>query len=591
MEEKRVACLYRVSTLMQVEEDDIPMQRRACKEFIEKMPNWKFVKDYCEKGVSGYKKKAADRDKLQEAKEDAKMGMFDVLLVFMFDRLGRREDETPFVVEWFVSQGIEVWSTKEGQQKFDNRVDKLLNYIRYWQAGGESEKTSIRVKEKQTQMIKEGIYMSGCPPYGYKNVKSGVFSKKGIERKKLEIIPEEAEVVKLVYKLSIEEGWGGHRISNYLNEKNIPTKKNSKWSVAVVNYMLRNPIYKGYLTYNKTSIKKNGHQGRVGTKDWILSENKMDEIVIIDEETWNKSQKIRESRIPDRYKEENMDYENYPLNTKSDALFTGFIKCGYCGSRMNGSSSTDRCKLADGTVKRYKTRKYYRCVNRLSRGTSADCSNPKSSYRREEIENIVLEEIYQYFDTLRKVDLTEKINSINKKNKSEEEIRLMTINKELKKSEDEFETLQGEIIKSLKGYSNFKPEILSKLLDEKENQINQLKEEKEKYEQLVEKQENQYKSMLQLKELIPLWKEEYEKASIGVRKMLLSQVIEEVVVFADKIEIKLKITRNQFLKYAKDVSEKIRKELKLANKGDTHIHSVVNYCNKGYLRLYRTYRG
>ena len=134
MEEKRVACLYRVSTLMQVEEDDIPMQRRACKEFIEKMPNWKFVKDYCEKGVSGYKKKAVDRDKLQEAKEDAKRGIFDVLLVFMFDRLGRREDETPFVVEWFVSQGIEVWSTKEGQQKFDNRVDKLLNYIRYWKA-------------------------------------------------------------------------------------------------------------------------------------------------------------------------------------------------------------------------------------------------------------------------------------------------------------------------------------------------------------------------------------------------------------------------------------------------------------------------
>lgn len=50
----------------------------------------------------------------------------------MFDRLGRREDETPFVVEWFVKNGIEVWSAKEGQQRFDTHVDKLLNYIRYW---------------------------------------------------------------------------------------------------------------------------------------------------------------------------------------------------------------------------------------------------------------------------------------------------------------------------------------------------------------------------------------------------------------------------------------------------------------------------
>ena len=73
-------------------------------------------------------------------------GEFDILLVFMFDRLGRRDDETPFVVEWFVKQGIEVWSAMEGQQRFDTHVDKLLNYIRYWQASGESIKTSLRVK-------------------------------------------------------------------------------------------------------------------------------------------------------------------------------------------------------------------------------------------------------------------------------------------------------------------------------------------------------------------------------------------------------------------------------------------------------------
>ena len=63
----------------------------------------------------------------------------------MFDRLGRREDETPFVVQWFVQQGIEVWSTKEGEQRFDTHVEKLLNYIRFWQDSGESEKTAIRV--------------------------------------------------------------------------------------------------------------------------------------------------------------------------------------------------------------------------------------------------------------------------------------------------------------------------------------------------------------------------------------------------------------------------------------------------------------
>lgn len=87
MEYKRIACLYRVSTTSQVEKDDIPMQRIACKEFIEQKNNWKLVKEYSEKGVSGYKKRAAERDVLQQVKRDAENNIFDVLLVFMFDRL------------------------------------------------------------------------------------------------------------------------------------------------------------------------------------------------------------------------------------------------------------------------------------------------------------------------------------------------------------------------------------------------------------------------------------------------------------------------------------------------------------------------
>ena len=207
---KRVRCLYRVSTLKQLDKNDkdnkneIPMQRIVCTEFIEKMPDWELDKEYIEKGVSGYNKKLEDRDVLQEIKQDALNKEFDVLLVFMFDRLGRREDETPFIVEWFVSQGIEVWSTQEGQQKFDSRADKLINYIRYWQSGGESEKTSIRVRTKQKQMIEEGINISSVAPYGYRLVKSGVFSKRGVERKIYEIIPSEAEVIKTIFNLFTE---------------------------------------------------------------------------------------------------------------------------------------------------------------------------------------------------------------------------------------------------------------------------------------------------------------------------------------------------------------------------------------------------
>ena len=70
---ERVQCLYRVSTAQQVDHDvdnhaDIPMQRKACREFAEKM-GWIIVGEEQETGVSGYKVSADDRDKLQLVKK------------------------------------------------------------------------------------------------------------------------------------------------------------------------------------------------------------------------------------------------------------------------------------------------------------------------------------------------------------------------------------------------------------------------------------------------------------------------------------------------------------------------------------------
>ena len=60
---KRVLCLYRVSTKGQVDKkDDIPMQRRECRAFIERMEDWTFFDERMEKGVSGYKVSANNRD-------------------------------------------------------------------------------------------------------------------------------------------------------------------------------------------------------------------------------------------------------------------------------------------------------------------------------------------------------------------------------------------------------------------------------------------------------------------------------------------------------------------------------------------------
>ena len=69
--EWRVCCLYRVSTLGQVEKDDIPMQKQYCREFVGQHPGWEIIKEFSEKGVSGFKVSAKDRDAIQEIQRDA----------------------------------------------------------------------------------------------------------------------------------------------------------------------------------------------------------------------------------------------------------------------------------------------------------------------------------------------------------------------------------------------------------------------------------------------------------------------------------------------------------------------------------------
>ncbi len=111
-------------------------------------------------------------------------------------------------IQWFVQQGIEVWSTKEGEQRFDNHVDKLLNYIRFWQASGESEKTSIRVKTKHIQMVQDGQYRGGHIPFGYKLEHQGRTNKKNQPVRDLVIDQNEAVIVKQIFDLLTTVGMG-----------------------------------------------------------------------------------------------------------------------------------------------------------------------------------------------------------------------------------------------------------------------------------------------------------------------------------------------------------------------------------------------
>ena len=93
----------------------------------------------------------------------------------------------------------------EGQQKMDDHIDKLLNYIRYWQASGESLKTSARTKTRLSQIVQEGRFRGGIVPYGYRLEKQGRFNKKNHEVNEILIDPDEAAVVRIIFEKYVHE--------------------------------------------------------------------------------------------------------------------------------------------------------------------------------------------------------------------------------------------------------------------------------------------------------------------------------------------------------------------------------------------------
>lgn len=537
----RVATFYRVSTKGQLDGNDIPMQRRACTDFIDSK-GWTLVKEYVEKGVSGYKTSNDERDEIQRAKYDAENGHYDILLCFMFDRLGRRTYETPMLIKWFTTQGVEVWSVKEGQQEFKDESHDITNFLRFWQSNNESRKTSLRVDEKHAQMAEDGVFRGGTAPFGYKLVKSGLLNKKGKELMKLEIDDAQAVVVKQIFNLVKDEGYGSNRISQYLNERGIKTSTGSKWNTGALNFILRNPTYKGYPAYGKRKSK----EGVFVTKDkseWTLPEQCQTHLVIIPEDDFDYVQTFRSSRSVDNIKNHSYSRVN---STKSPLLFVGMIRCDYCGSPLTTTYNSKKYTLANGDVQKWK-RAVYRCSGKALK--KVECAG-QTMYAQSKIEDTVLEEVENYLSYLRKLDYREYAKDYNQEEFDYIKQAVSMKNKELESCYEEINALKSEISKSILGKSAFKPEMLNELIEQKQNELALIDSEVRKLEIDLQTKKSELNDIKELSESIGMWGDIFKEASDEKKKTMLRSIIDVITVMRDGIDIKFRLDIVQFLSNA-----------------------------------------
>ena len=522
---ERVHCLYRVSTTKQVDHDelnqaDIPVQRKACREFAKKM-GWIIVGEEQETGVSGYKVSADDRDKLQLIKKQAEQGKFDILLVFMFDRLGRKSDETPFVVEWFVKHGVRVWSVNEGEQRFESHTDRLTNYIRYWQADGESQKTSIRTKTALSQMVLEGRFRGGKTPYGYRLEKSGILNKRKHEVNRLVIDDEEAEIVRMMFDLCVSSGYGKFRLAHFLNDHGIRNRKGETWHDATIGAILHNPLYKGILRSGETYSEP------------------FEELQIIKPELFDMAQSLMTERT-----NENKEYRTLPLNTTGQSLLSGNVFCGHCGGRLTLTTNGKVYRQADGTCAKKKRIRYV-CYNKTRHRVECD---GQTGYTMHILDGIVVNILHQVFDKMKSATSDMIVGSACQKQMALLQGDLKRARTENTKANTDYESLKAEVLKAVQGKSSLPMEVLNEVLEETRQRVLDTS---RRVTELTLELENENSKMSEMQaefDRIASWSEIFDSSDIATQKMICGYIIKRVKVYRDyQLSVEFNINVEQFL--------------------------------------------
>lgn len=266
---------------------------------------------YIDSGISG--RKAEKRPAFQEmiARAKSKEHPVDVLLVWKFSRFARNQEESIVYKSLLKKAGVEVISVSEPLA--DGPFGSLIERIIEWMDEYYSIRLSGEVKRGMTENAHRGRYQS-IAPFGYRNVPEG-----------LEIVPEEAEIVRLIFRKFLQEHAAFSNLAGYLNTRGIRTHRGGLWENRTVKYVLQNPVYKGWARWN---VGRNALRGpEASSPDMILTPGQHIP-VIIPAELFDQVQ----AQIARQYRQP----KARPAESYGHWL-GNLVKCSSCGSSLTYS--------------------------------------------------------------------------------------------------------------------------------------------------------------------------------------------------------------------------------------------------------------
>lgn len=308
---KRAAIYARYSAGPRQTDLSIEGQEKACRKYIEEK-GYRRGPVYADRHISG---KTDKRPEFQKMIDDARAGLFDVLVVYSLDRFSRDVYDTAIYKRELKLAGVTVESASENIPEGPEGLlmERILEGLAMYYLAELSKK----IQRGMTTKAEKGLAVGGPTPFGYK-VEDGRY------------VPDEpkAEAVKEIYQM-YSSGSTFTECSRRLRDLGFSSQQGNPFSTTAIKRILSNRKYLGYYTYNGIEIE--GGMPK-----------------IIDEEIFEMVQeKLKQGK------------KHRP---KGEFALTGKLICGKCGTYMTGTSGTGRNGV----------RYYYKCKTKDRKNVPRD---------------------------------------------------------------------------------------------------------------------------------------------------------------------------------------------------------------------------
>ena len=324
-----IAGYCRISVDDELDRDNVSIenQKAIIQDFVKHKFPGSTLTFYEDRDRSGYT--FEQREGYQAMRRGLMSHQYDILMVKDFSRFSRRNSRGLVELEDLRDAGVRIISIGDNID-FPNDDEWLKIQFQFLINEMPVTDTSKKVKNVIKRRQADGKWICAAP-YGY------LINK----RQEFEIVPTEADIVRTIFRLYNEEGWGYKKIANYLTDQGIPTPRMAErdrkeaageeykrpvknvWAIVTVQGILDNDFYIGTLRQGKYTRKKiNGKDVRQEEEEQIVIENHHQ--AIIDYRTFATTRALREKR----------SISNYRGVKKYDNVYSGFLQCGDCGAPM-----------------------------------------------------------------------------------------------------------------------------------------------------------------------------------------------------------------------------------------------------------------